>query len=132
MSPPLPQASDGVGTDSTQVLVEVLDTNDCTPTFDQPEYNAPILENLPPGARVTTVTATDCDAGINAVLRYSIVGGDSSLFQLDAMSGAVTTLATLDFEVEDSYYLQVEVTDLGSPQPLSCELWSCDCHVSVM
>ena len=60
-----------------------MDINDCIPTFTMPSYNAQVLENLPAGVVVTMATAQDCDSGDNAVIRYSIVAGDISVFQVD-------------------------------------------------
>ena len=77
------QASDGVGSDTISVRVDVLDVNDCQPTFVQPEYRVNINENIPQGSSVSSVRATDCDEGDNAVLRYSIAGGDVGIFELD-------------------------------------------------
>ena len=78
-----PQASDGLTSNTTSVEVNVLDINDCTPTFTQPSYNEKVLENLPAGVVVRTVTASDCDSGNNAVVQYTIVAGDISVFEID-------------------------------------------------
>lgn len=59
------------------------DINDCVPTFVEDEYRVDISENLPIGSRVAVVSATDCDAGTNAQLRYSIAAGSLGVFQLD-------------------------------------------------
>ncbi len=49
------------------------------------------------GTAVTTVTATDADAG--AVLAYSIVGGaDAARFAINAATGVLTFVAPPDFE----------------------------------
>ena len=121
------------------MVVNVLDINDCRPTFTQPFYDEGVLENLPAGVAVTTVTASDCDTGNNAVVRYTIVAGDLSVFELDCelimqlyyfhstlaqfflytvISGEITTLAVLDYEMVSSYYLRVRATDMGGPTPL--------------
>ena len=78
------QASDGTLTDTTQVIVNVDDINDCDPMFDQPSYTIPVLENLPAGSSIATVTATDCDIGNNALLQYTVVAGDIGVFSLDS------------------------------------------------
>lgn len=77
------QATDGVGSDTIAVRVTVQDVNDCQPMFVEAEYRVDINENLPVGSRVGSVRATDCDEGANAVLRYSIAGGDVGVFELD-------------------------------------------------
>ena len=60
-----------------------MDINDCIPTFSLFSYDEPVLENLPAGVVVTTVAATDYDTGSNAVIRYTIVAGDLSVFEVD-------------------------------------------------
>ena len=77
------QATDGLMTNNTRVIVNVMDINDCTPTFSPFSYDEPVLENLPAGVVVTTVAVTDCDTGSNAVIRYTIVAGDLSVFEVD-------------------------------------------------
>lgn len=77
------KASDGSTANSTSVVVNVLDINDCTPTFSQPSYNEEVLENLPAGVVLMSVTASDCDIGSNAAVRYAIVAGDISVFEID-------------------------------------------------
>ena len=80
---PLSQASDGVGTDTIAVRVTVQDVNDCPPMFVEEVYRVEINENVPQGSSVASVRATDCDDGANAVLRYSIAGGDVGAFELN-------------------------------------------------
>ena len=78
------QASDGTLADTSQVIVNVEDINDCDPMFDQSSYTVPVLENRPAGSSITTVRATDCDIGNNALLQYTIVAGDVGVFSLDS------------------------------------------------
>ncbi len=67
-----------------------------------------LTENLPAGAYVATVSATDVDS---AVLFYSITGGDpGGLFAIDS-AGVITTTAPLDFETASAYSLTVTVSD---------------------
>ena len=65
------------------MVVNILDINDCIPTFPMSSYNAQVLENVPAGVVVATAMAQDCDDGDNAVVRYAIVAGDISVFQID-------------------------------------------------
>lgn len=65
---------------------------------------------------VTTITATDADAG--SELRYAIIGGDDrSLFQIDSVTGALWFKAAPDFEKpgdagrDNQYVVQVGVSD---------------------
>jgi len=52
---------------ATQLLsILVLDVNDEAPTFEKPEYEAHVMENLPAGSPVLQVLATDRDLGEDA------------------------------------------------------------------
>ena len=53
-------------TSESIVVVTVMDLNDNRPVFDQPQYNASIVENTAPGHNVTSVFATDADLGESA------------------------------------------------------------------
>jgi Ca2+-binding RTX toxin-like protein len=71
-------------------------------------------------AAVTTVTATGADAG--QTLTYSIDGGpDAALFNINAMTGALTFKTSPDFEapadagLNNVYDVVLKVTDSGSP-----------------
>lgn len=59
-----------------QVLVNVLDVNDVTPTFPR-AYEGPFeVTEGQPGPRVWTLRASDEDSGLNGKVEYSITGGD--------------------------------------------------------
>lgn len=49
---------------SQLLCVQVIDVNDESPVFQQPEFNAQVMENQGPGTTVFTVTATDRDQGL--------------------------------------------------------------------
>jgi Ca2+-binding RTX toxin-like protein len=72
-----------------------------------------VLENA---SAVTTVSATDADAG--TTLRYAIVGGaDAALFSINATTGALRFKSAADFEspkdsgVDNVYDVVVQVSD---------------------
>ncbi|XP_019645842.1 PREDICTED: protocadherin Fat 4-like [Branchiostoma belcheri] len=101
--------------DTMQVTVTVSDVNDNKPTFSQDQFNVFVNENVPSGTLVTTMVATDIDAGTNAQVVYSIVYGSSN-FVIDSSTGDITTnTANLDRETQDWYYLTVKAADQGSP-----------------
>lgn len=71
---------------SALVTVQVLDANDNDPVFDQEAYQFSVEENLPRGALVGVVRASDKDLDNNGALRYSLIPSNSS-FQINPVSG---------------------------------------------
>jgi len=57
---------------SREIVIAVLDENDHAPRFWQPEFNASVRENGPPGTELYRLNATDADFGPNAEIRYHI------------------------------------------------------------
>uniref|UniRef100_A0A672LHY1 Protocadherin Fat 1-like n=1 Tax=Sinocyclocheilus grahami TaxID=75366 RepID=A0A672LHY1_SINGR len=82
-----------------------------------------VKEDLPVGARIVHLSATDSDSGFNGKLVYVISGGDAgSRFVLDMDSGWLKVYAPLDRETTDHYTLNITVYDLGIPQKSSSRL----------
>ncbi|XP_075842741.1 protocadherin Fat 1 isoform X2 [Microtus pennsylvanicus] len=76
-----------------------------------------VKENLPVGANIVFMNATDLDSGFNGKLVYAISGGnDDSCFIIDMETGMLKVLSPLDREVTDKYTLNITVYDLGIPQ----------------
>lgn len=73
-------------TATTKVLIEVLDANDNDPIFDRESYEFGIEENLRRGTLVGKITAKDADAGVNSVVRYSLIPSNTS-FQINSLTG---------------------------------------------
>ena len=55
----------------------------------------------------------DADEGDNGKIIYSLGGADSSTFQIDRVSGRITTRDKLDYETKKSYNFNVIATDRG-------------------
>uniref|UniRef100_A0A8C2E6M6 FAT atypical cadherin 1a n=1 Tax=Cyprinus carpio TaxID=7962 RepID=A0A8C2E6M6_CYPCA len=82
-----------------------------------------VKEDLPVGARIVHLSATDSDSGFNGKLVYVISGGDTeSRFVIDMDSGWLKVYAPLDRETTDHYTLNITVYDLGIPQKSSSRL----------
>ncbi len=96
------------------VLFTIEDVNDNSPEFSQSDYIAIISEGLPAGSEVIRVSATDRDSSDNAVVVYSL-REDSPLFTINPVSGAISTLQELDFELSQSFALSVMAQDRGEP-----------------
>ncbi|KAG7213360.1 hypothetical protein KM043_002656 [Ampulex compressa] len=101
-------------TASASVLVTVLDDNDNDPHFEKDFYGFELLENLPSGTLVGSVSASDPDLGKNALLRYAVVQANSS-FAVDPDTGEITTRQPLDRETKGVHELVLEARDQGAP-----------------
>ncbi|KAM6116257.1 protocadherin gamma-A3-like isoform 2-T2 [Pterocles gutturalis] len=113
------RASDGgepARTGTARIRVAVLDANDNAPVFSQAEYPVRVPEDVPVGATLVTLTATDSDEGLNGNVKYSLKKATdmaTEIFHLDSETGAITLLRSLDFEEGDSYELEVQARDGG-------------------
>ncbi|XP_064886348.1 protocadherin gamma-A12 isoform X11 [Columba livia] len=113
------RASDGgepARTGTARIRVAVLDANDNAPVFSQAEYTVRVPEDVPVGSTLVTLTATDPDEGLNGHVKFSLqkVSVKASLiFQLDAETGEITLVKSLDFEESDSYEMEVQAEDGG-------------------
>ncbi|XP_059577606.1 protocadherin-7 isoform X3 [Alligator mississippiensis] len=100
------------------VSLFVMDENDNAPTVTFPSNSSYTV--LPPSSNlrtvVATVVATDTDAGLNADLNYSIVGGNPfRLFEIDPASGVVSLVGKLEPKHYGLHRLVVQVNDSGQP-----------------
>ena len=79
------------------------------PTITSGSTANAIDENSGAGQVIYTATATD-DADISAGVTFNLAGADADLFSIDANSGAVTLIASPDYEVS-AYSFDVVATD---------------------
>lgn len=108
---------------SAKVKVNVVDTNDNDPIFEQSEDTVWIDENEPGGTSVTKVTARDRDSGENAYISYSIANLNKVPFEIDHFSGIVKTTMVLDYEsMRREYILRVRASDWGMPYRRQTEM----------
>ncbi|XP_077402634.1 protocadherin Fat 3 isoform X3 [Vanacampus margaritifer] len=90
--------SDGVFTNTAQVVVYVLGANLYSPVFSQRFYLAEVPENAPPGSKVIQVRATDEDSGLFGQITYSFINDfGKTRFAVDA-DGLISTAQRLDRE----------------------------------
>ncbi|CAH2075509.1 unnamed protein product, partial [Iphiclides podalirius] len=85
------------------VHIKVEDINDSPPVFQSDCLTFYIPENSPIGTTVGEIRAHDPDEGPNAVIHYSIKGGDdSNSFSLETRQGSdkaeLVTMVDLDYE----------------------------------
>ncbi|KAM6221833.1 protocadherin-23 [Rhynchocyon petersi] len=101
----------------SKVAVLIQDMNDNLPRFEQSVYHTLVLEGHSCNSHVIQVFATDADSGLNGLLEYSILSGNQGdVFQIDPLSGVITTNVILDYETASSYSLIIKATDKGIPQ----------------
>ncbi|XP_051950332.1 cadherin EGF LAG seven-pass G-type receptor 3 [Xyrauchen texanus] len=90
------------------------------PHFPQYNYQVQVAENQPPGTSVITMTAEDADAGEAGRLSYSMAplmnSRSTDYFQIDPITGLLSTTHILDREHMDLHYFRVTATDHGSPR----------------
>lgn len=85
------------------VVVKIEDINDSPPAFEKDKIILYIPENSPIGSTVGEIYAHDPDEGPNAMVQYTIIGGeDANSFQLNVRPGAdraeLISLLELDYE----------------------------------
>ncbi|NXY51714.1 PCDGM protein, partial [Ceuthmochares aereus] len=105
---------------TAQITVLVLDVNDNAPTFDRATYKVRAPENMPVGALLLRLNASDPDEGPNGETQYSFGVHTSDLvrrlFALDPRSGEVRVSGALDFEESPFYEIHVRAHDGGVPE----------------
>ncbi|XP_059846436.1 protocadherin gamma-C5-like [Hypanus sabinus] len=106
-------------TGTAQILITVPDFNDNPPVFEHDVYRNSIKENAPQGTVVMIVNATDLDEGLNAKLLYSFSGISlqrvHGVFSLVPETGEILVEGPLDFEETNSYSLDIQAVDHGTP-----------------
>lgn len=99
---------------TTQLLVNVLDANDNSPRFYTSQFQEAVLESVPVGYNIVRVQAYDADEGANAEITYSISDRKDTLpLAVDPRTGWVHTVKSLDREDMSRYNFQVVATDGG-------------------
>jgi len=107
-------ARDGGGLQCrSEVRVTLSDVNDNAPQFvPDAHYTGSVKEDASVGTPILRVAAVDPDIGLNRRVRYSMepphVG---AVFAVDAVSGVITLLQSLDREQQTSYDLTVSAID---------------------
>ncbi|XP_015819377.1 protocadherin Fat 1a isoform X4 [Nothobranchius furzeri] len=99
-------------------FVDIYSINRYTPQFGESFPSViEVKEDLPVGARIVHLSATDSDSAFNGKLVYVISGGDTeSRFNLEMETGWLLVYSPLDRETTDHYTLNITVYDLGIPQ----------------
>ncbi|XP_070614234.1 protocadherin-23-like [Erythrolamprus reginae] len=97
------------------VSISISDVNDNPPVFTRLEYHVHVRDDFPVGNYITSVSAYDYDAGINADITYNIASGnDNGHFLLEGKSGSIHLIRALDYEDAMEFSLTVQATDGGT------------------
>ncbi|XP_043924992.1 protocadherin beta-15-like isoform X13 [Protopterus annectens] len=103
-------------TGTAVILINVLDTNDNPPVFNQSVYKVRIFENNAKNYVALKVTATDQDEGLNGNVLYAFSHFSeviSRMFKLNNKTGEITVTEALDFEDTQMYEMEVQAQDGG-------------------
>lgn len=124
---------------SVPVTIRIEDINDSPPAFDSDKIVLYIPENSPIGSTVGEIHAKDPDEGVNAIIQYSIIGGeDSQSFSLVTRPGSekadLLTMTELDYEspkkkfdliiraasppLRSDVHVEVVITDVNDNAPV--------------
>ncbi|XP_021070344.1 protocadherin beta-16-like [Mus pahari] len=101
---------------TAQILIEVVDTNDNAPEFQQPTYRVQIPENSPTGSLVLTVSANDLDSGDYGNVLYALSQPSediSKTLEVNPVTGEIRLRKEVDFETIPSYEVDIKATDGG-------------------
>uniref|UniRef100_A0ABI7X939 FAT atypical cadherin 4 n=1 Tax=Felis catus TaxID=9685 RepID=A0ABI7X939_FELCA len=99
------------------VVIHVRDFNDNPPSFPPGDIFKSIVENIPIGTSVISVTAHDPDADINGQLSYTIIQQmpRGNHFGIDEVKGTIYTNAEIDREFANLFELTVKANDQAVP-----------------
>ncbi|XP_072812505.1 protocadherin beta-16-like [Vicugna pacos] len=101
---------------TVQVHIEVVDSNDNAPEFEQSLYKVHIPENSPVGSLVVTVSASDVDSGVYGKISYTFFQPSedtSKTLEVNPMTGEIRLRKQVDFETVLSYEVDIKATDGG-------------------
>nr|DBA30689.1 TPA: hypothetical protein GDO54_006643 [Pyxicephalus adspersus] len=105
---------------TSEIIITVEDLNDNAPTFNQPFYQANVIENSPKGSLVIKVKATDLDQGKNSDVFYTLSKTSreeiSKVFSVDKNTGEIKVIGDVDFEQTQMYEIQIDAMDNGDIQ----------------
>ncbi|KAM9356568.1 protocadherin beta-11-like [Symphorus nematophorus] len=103
-------------TDSSKVVIEVIDVNDNTPTVSVMSFTSPVSEDSPSGTTIGIINVKDLDSGDNGQVICRIE--PNAPFKIKSNLRNYYTLVTdtvLDRESVSEYNITVVATDAGMP-----------------
>jgi len=103
---------DSVSTEFTLAVTSETIPANTAPVFASASYTFNAEETAATGTAIGTVAATDADED---TIKYSfLAGNEAGKFVIDATTGVLTLVETLDYTTTPSYTLTVQATDNGT------------------
>ncbi|KAM4554623.1 protocadherin alpha-8-like isoform 4-T4 [Odontesthes bonariensis] len=103
---------------TAEIIVDVLDVNDNMPVFYDETYSVFLDENALIGTTLIKVNASDKDEGSNGEITYSFGSNVNhrirEIFRIDPNTGEIIVQGLIDFELEESYEIDIQASDKGS------------------
>lgn len=104
-------------TSNATLIVNLIDINDNSPTFDPNLLNLNVSELAEFGSELTVVTAIDSDQAENGFVTYTLNRAEiEGTFTIDMITGVIAVNRNLDYETRQSYTIVVTGVDAGEPQ----------------
>lgn len=110
-------------TGKLSVTILVVDTDDHVPEFVKSIYNISVTENFNVPQTLVRVFAEDPDSGPYGTIVYGMLEETLSRYQhvfaINNVTGELSAIVNLDYEVEQTYYLTVTARDMGPSMQIS-------------
>ena len=94
-----------------QVVINILDVNDNSPVFYPEQYFVVLQSDFRSSEPVVQLRATDADEGVNAVVEYELLDGDTSTFSLNQQSGQIFLRRPISDISDNIFRLTVSAAD---------------------
>lgn len=112
---------------TTMVRVNILDSNDNSPAFEDSSPIVVLAEDTVHGTVIINVKATDPDQGANGEVEYYLSKHAppevEKLFEVNPETGSVSLKGHLDYEARRSYEVDIQARDRGpNTIPSHCKL----------
>ena len=102
---------DPARTSTMTISIDVLDTNDNSPVFYPVKYFVVLQSDTSQEEPVVQLRATDADEGINALLEFELIDGDTSTFTLNEQSGQIFLRRPIRDISDDIFDLRIAAKD---------------------
>ncbi len=94
------------------IKIEVVDVNDCAPTFKEDPVIFSISENTPVATPVWNFSAVDLDDGPNGAVQYTLTAQwPVNVFKINSNSGILTLINSLDHEQYPEFTIVITASD---------------------